>query len=249
MLVALLVAGCDRVPRMGFPNAITPQGREILGLWKGSWIAAALVGAFVWGLMLWAGFVYRRRKDTDIVPDQVRYNLPIELLYTAVPLVVVAFLFVYTARTETYVDKLSANPPVKIGVVGFQWNWQFNYLDKGVQITGRPGTPAQLVIPSNRKIRFIESSPDVNHSFFVPSFLFKRDVIPGRQNQFEITVEKEGTYVGRCAEFCGVDHDRMNFSVRVVSPQEYDAFLAKSAAGSASAAGGSPVSPTPGSSS
>ncbi len=83
-----------------------------------------------------------------------------------------------------------------------------------------------LVLPQNRSIRFVESSPDVIHSFWVPEFLFKRDVIPGRVNQFELTVTKTGTFIGRCAELCGTDHDRMNFYVKVVPQAEYDTFIA-----------------------
>jgi cytochrome c oxidase subunit 2 len=82
------------------------------------------------------------------------------------------------------------------------------------------------VLPTGRPIRFTETSPDVNHSFYVPAFLFKRDVIPGRANTFEITLRKEGTFIGRCAELCGEKHAFMNFSVRVVSPQAYDTYLA-----------------------
>jgi len=115
---------------------------------------------------------------------------------------------------------------VTIGVVGFQWNWQFNYLQQKVQVTGEPNHRAQLVIPVGKRIRFVETSPDVIHSFWVPKFLFKRDVIPGRVNQFEVTIRQEGTFIGRCAELCGEKHDRMDFRIKVVSPQEYDTFIA-----------------------
>jgi len=227
VLVSLAVTGCtaEEAIRFGFPEAITPQGDSILTLWIGSSIAALVVGVFVWGLILWCCVRYRKRSDT--LPRQVRYNLPIEVLYTAVPFVIVAVLFYYTAVSETYVNELSDDPDVTIGVVGFQWNWQFNYVKEDLQVTGRPGQPAELVLPTGRTIRFVESSPDVIHSFWVPAFLFKRDVIPGRYNQFEITIDKPGTYIGRCAEYCGVDHSRMNFSVRALPPEEYDAFVAE----------------------
>ena len=160
------------------------------------------------------------------------------------PFVIVAVLFYWTAVIEEDVVDLSDDPDVQIGVVGFQWNWQFSYLEEQpdgddadsepdlvpvVEVVGRPSQPAVLTLPSDRTVRFIETSPDVIHSFWVPEFLFKRDVIPGRENQFEVTIspDAEGTYVGRCAELCGVDHSRMNFELRVVSPEEYDAFLAE----------------------
>ena len=207
----------------GFPQPVTNQGKTIYNLWLGSAAAAAVVGLAVWGLIFWAVLRYRKRGEE--LPRQVRYNLPIEVLYTVVPFVIIAVLFFYTAVGENKVNKLTRNPDVTIGVVGFQWNWQFNYLQQKVQVTGEPNHRAQLVIPVGKRIRFVETSPDVIHSFWVPKFLFKRDVVPGRLNTFEITVNKQGTYVGRCAELCGEKHDRMNFSVRVVSQDVYDSYI------------------------
>jgi cytochrome c oxidase subunit 2 len=160
------------------------------------------------------------------LPRQVRYNLPIEVLYTVVPFVIIAVLFFYTAIGENKVNKLTRDPDVRIGVVGFQWNWQFNYTDDKVQVTGEPQHPATLVLPVDKRIQFTETSPDVIHSFWVPDFLFKRDVVPGRFNMFEIKPTEIGTYVGRCAEFCGEKHARMGFTVKVVSQADYDAYIA-----------------------
>ena len=230
---AVLTTGCEAREvyedtfALGFPDPVTDQGERIYNLWLGSVVAGSVVALFVWGLIFFALVRYRRVGNE--LPRQVRYNLPIEVLYTAVPFVILAVLFFYTARDQTYVNKMTAKPDVTIGVVGFKWNWQFNYAGENLQVTGAPSEPAELVIPTNRTIRFIESSPDVIHSFYVPAFLFKRDVIPNqkdRLNQFEITVREEGRYIGRCAEFCGEKHSRMNFYVRVVSPEAYDAYIA-----------------------
>jgi cytochrome c oxidase subunit 2 len=211
---------------VGFPQPISEQAENVYELWLGSSAAAAVVGAFVWALMLFAGFRYRKKSDQ--LPRQVRYNLPIEVLYTAVPFVILAVLFYYTTISQNFVNKLSdEDPDVTIGVVGFQWNWTFNYKNEGVGVTGQTRQPATLVLPTDRTIRFLETSPDVIHSFWVPEFLFKRDVIPGRENAFEITLTKEGEYTGRCAEFCGEKHSAMNFSVRVVSPEAYDDYIAE----------------------
>jgi cytochrome c oxidase subunit II len=227
-LLIFTATGC-KVSRFGYPSGITEQSKTMLRNWQGSSIAALVVGVFVWGLILYAAFAFRRRSDE--LPRQVRYNLPIEILYTIVPVVIVAGLFYYTARDEITVNKLSAHPQTTIGVVGFRWNWTFNYLNvngksTNLSITGHPGQPAQLVLPVNRSIRFVETSQDVIHSFWVPEFLFKRDVIPGRVNQFEVTIVKTGTFVGRCAELCGVDHDRMNFSIKVVPQAQFDQYIA-----------------------
>lgn len=227
MLAVLLAAtaGCDNeFTRLGMPEPITEQGKRVLSLWQGSWIAAFAVGILVWGLIIWAIIFHRKRSEK--LPPQVRYNMPIEALYTAVPFIIVAVLFYFTARDETYLDKVSDKPDVAVNVTGFQWSWKFDYPQNDVSVVGRPGKDPTLVIPKGKKIRFNLTSPDVIHSFWVPAFLFKRDVIPGHPNRFEITTTKEGTYAGRCAELCGVDHSRMLFTVKVVSPQEYQNFIA-----------------------
>jgi cytochrome c oxidase subunit II len=195
----------------------------------------------VWGLIFYAIIAFRKR--SDVLPRQVRYNLPIEVLYTVVPFVVVAGLFYYTARDETKIDHLSKNPDVTVNVVGFRWNWQFRYMDTGknggnlVEVTGQPGRPAVLEIPEGRSVRFVLTSPDVIHSFWVPEFLFKRDVVPGRINQFEVTPDKTGTFIGRCAELCGQGHDQMDFYVKVVPAAEYDKFISERETAVATAAG------------
>ncbi|MCL9762376.1 cytochrome c oxidase subunit II [Frankia sp. AiPa1] len=231
-LVGIAATACER-PNFGYPDGVTNYSPRLLNLWQGSAIAALVVGVMVWGMILYAVVAFRKR--SDVLPRQIRYNLPVEILYTVVPVVIVVGMFYYTARDESEVTKLSAHPDVTVDVIGFRWNWQFKYLDPGVgsagpsqnqiEVTGRPGEPAVLVLPQNRSIRFVETSPDVIHSFWVPEFLFKRDVIPGRVNQFELTVTKTGTFIGRCAELCGTDHDRMNFYVKVVPQAEYDKFI------------------------
>jgi cytochrome c oxidase subunit 2 len=228
----LLTSGCtgkeayDNAFGIGWPQPKSEQGKVMYDVWTGSVAAAAAVGLAMYVLI--ALTVIRDRKKTEELPRQVSYNLPIEVLYTVVPFVIIAVLFFYTAVGENKVNKLTPNPDVTIGVVGFQWNWQFNYMDDKVQVTGEPakGQEAVLVLPVNKRIKFIETSPDVIHSFWVPDFLFKRDVIPGRLNAFEIKPTEKGTYTGRCAELCGEKHDRMNFVVKVVSQADYDTYIA-----------------------
>lgn len=201
-------------------------------LWTGSVIAALAVGVFVWGLIFWA--VIRYRKKSDELPVQTRFNLPIEILYTAVPFLIIAVLFYYTAIVQTFVDKQKANPDLTVSVVAFKWNWQFLYpelQDKEKQPIGTIGSTTEipvLVVPTGERIRFMETSDDVIHSFWVPALLFKRDVVPGRTNSFEATINKgeEGAYVGRCAELCGTYHANMNFELRAVTSEKFDQFIA-----------------------
>ncbi|HMC69285.1 MAG TPA: cytochrome c oxidase subunit II [Mycobacteriales bacterium] len=236
LVLAVVTTGCDgKWSRGGWPSPVTEQGQKVLGVWRGSLITAGCVGAFVIGLILWSCVAFRRR-DPDEMPRQVRYNLPIEVLYTVVPVVIVSILFYFTAIRENDEDKFSVHPDVNIQVVGFQWAWQFNYLDPGAQVTvtGRPARYPQLVLPVGETVRFYETSADVIHAWWVVPFLFKRDVVPGKPNSFEVTLTHTGTFAGKCTELCGIDHDRMLFSVRVVSPTDYNAWLTQTKAIAAS---------------
>lgn len=204
---------------------MTEEGQKVLGLWRGNMITAGCVGVFVIFLILYACVFYRRRNDSDL-PRQVRYNLPIEVLYTVVPVILVAVLFYFTAIREDDQDKFSKNPDLNVQVVGYQWAWQFNYLDDGISVAGRPGRYPELVLPVGSTVRFYETSPDVVHAFWVVPFLFKRDVVPGHTNSFEVTLTHTGRFDGKCTELCGVYHSRMLFTVRVVSPSDYQSWLA-----------------------
>ncbi|WP_431946419.1 aa3-type cytochrome oxidase subunit II [Actinacidiphila sp. bgisy167] len=262
-LVLATATGCtyEDFPRLGMPSPVTEQAPRILSLWQGSWAAALAVGVLVWGLIIWSIFFHRRSRTKVEVPPQVRYNMPIEALFTTVPLVIISVLFYFTARDESKLLETSARPDHVVNVVGFQWSWAFNYVE---DVDGNPSTPAAgtvpaelssipakkldapagadgvydygtpatrnpdtgnpgptLWLPKGESVRFVLTSRDVIHSFWVVPFLMKMDVIPGHTNVFQVTPSKEGTFVGKCAELCGVDHSRMLFNVKVVSPEEY----------------------------
>jgi cytochrome c oxidase subunit 2 len=237
LLGVLTLTGCDMPNnefwRFGWPNGITEQSQDMRELWTGSVIAALIVGFGVWGLIGWT--VVRHRKRSDELPKQTAYNLPLEIVYTILPFLIIAGLFFFTVVVQDRVQERSDDPDETIAVNAFKWNWQFVY----PETTGQDGEPVNtvgtssqipiLVLPTDRTIRFEVSSADVIHSFWVPEFLFKLDVIPGnengRNNVFEVTVNEEGSYVGRCAELCGTYHAFMNFEVRAVSGDDYDAYL------------------------
>jgi cytochrome c oxidase subunit II len=270
-LVLATATGCtsEDFPRLGMPTPVTEEAPRILSLWQGSWAAALVTGVLVWGLILWSVFFHRRSRTKVEVPPQNRYNLPIEALYTLVPLVIVSVLFYFTARDQTKLLETSDQPDHVINVVGFQWSWAFNYLEPvghlsaetdtqkfaqnapelasipdrfmeavpenadGVYTvgalddrdpdTGNPGPT--LWLPEGETVQFIITSRDVNHSFWVVPFLMKQDAIPGHTNRFEVTPNKQGTFMGKCAELCGEAHARMLFNVKVVSPEEYQQHL------------------------
>jgi cytochrome c oxidase subunit II len=243
MLGAVLLAttGCQSsaFTRMGMPAPVTKQGHVVLTLWQGSWVAAWAVGIVVWALILWAVLFYRKRSDR--VPHQVRYNLPIEILYTIVPFIMVGVLFYFTARDEDYINKLSSRPDVVVNVTGFQWSWKFDYPQ--YKVSGGPGDVTEigqmwnpgetnskplplLVIPQNQTVRFNLVSTDVVHAFWIVPFNFKRDVIPGHPNHFQVTPTKTGSWIGRCSELCGVFHSRMLFKVEIVTPAQFQQWIA-----------------------
>jgi cytochrome c oxidase subunit 2 len=233
-----LTSACsvDQAFSFGWPRGITPQAHQMYNLWIGSVIAALAVGVFVWGLIFWCVVRYRRRGDA--LPPQTRYNMPIELVYTIAPFLVVSVLFYYTAVVQTYVNRLSPNPDVTVNIEPFKWNWKFSYPNamgsdgKPVYTVGDDSYIPVLVLPTNETIRFVEHSDDVIHSFWVPELLFKRDVFPGNiVNQFEVTIDQTGAFVGHCAELCGTYHSMMNFELRAVTPDQFTKFIAAKESG------------------
>jgi cytochrome c oxidase subunit 2 len=184
-------------------------------------------------LILFASVRYRKRNES--APRQTRYNLPLEVLYTLAPFAVIGVLFFYTVEHGDKITAMSDHPAHTINVVGQQWQWTFNYKDtvdgqQGVWETGTLDNPSELWLPVNESVHFDLTSPDVIHSFWVPSFYFKLDVFPGRTNKFELTPTKTGTFAGKCAELCGLYHSRMVFTVHVVTADEYQAHLRELAA-------------------
>jgi len=234
---AVALSGCSESASRGFlPHGVTDQSGRITSLWTGSWLAALGVGVLVWGLILWCAVAYRRKKDEVGLPEQLQYNVPIEILYTIVPLFMIAVLFFYTSRDEAALLDVSKKPDVTINVVAKQWAWDFNYVEGGTfeagtlaELTGKPGvatTLPALYLPVNKRVEFVLTSRDVDHSFWVPQFLQKLDILPGRVNRFQVRPTELGTFQGKCAELCGVYHSAMLFQVKVVSQADYEAHLA-----------------------
>ncbi|GAA2996557.1 cytochrome c oxidase subunit II [Kitasatospora albolonga] len=237
-LVIATATGCSAndLPRLGLPTPVTAEGPLVLRMWQGSWIAALVVGALMWGLIIWSVIFHRRSRSKVEIPPQTRYNLPIEALYTAVPLVIVSVLFYFVARDEARLTQTSAKPDHMINVVGFQWSWAFNYENtenpdpantQAAYEVGTTGEPPTLYLPINETVQFRLTSRDVIHDFWPVDFLMKQDVVPGVVNKFEVTPTSYGTFRGKCAELCGNDHSRMLFNVKVVDRAEYDKHLAE----------------------
>ena len=222
----VVLAGCG--PNFGLPESVTEQGDATTDVWRFFTLAAALVGGLVWALIIYAAFRFRRR--SDVLPKQTLVNIPMEILYTTVPLILVAVLFTVSMKGTEVVNARSENPDVTIDVTGFQWQWRFDYQDEGVDIVGETDLPAELVVPVGATVRINLTSTDVIHAFWLPEFLIKKDAIPHRMNEFDMNVTKAGTFdSGRCAEYCGLNHDDMRFTVRAVTQSEFDEWVGQNA--------------------
>ena len=215
--VALVATGCA-------PQSVTEQGRAVHNLYNLFLYIAAVVYVIVAALVIWSVIRYRRRDDE--LPKQTHGNNRLELAWTAIPLVIVLFLFVATIQAQNKVLDPVAQPAVRVTVTAFQWSWRFTYEGTGAEVLGSPEQIPEMVVPVGQTIRIKLISADVVHSFYVPQTLFKRQAIPGTDNFFDLTFEKTGLFHGQCTQFCGLQHPDMVFRVRVVSQGEYQSWLA-----------------------
>ncbi len=294
-LLAVTLSGCSwqHVFGMGWPEGITPEAHLNRQLWIGAVIASLVVGVIVWGLIFWASAFHRKKATDTELPRQFGYNMPLELVLTVTPFLIISVLFYFTVVVQEKMLHLAKDPEVVIDVTSFQWNWKFgyqriNFKDRSLTYDGadparkaamvsKPegkdshgeervgpvrglntedrtylnfdkvetlGTSSEipvLVLPAGKRIEFRLASADVVHTFWVPEFLFKRDVLPNPEannsvNVFQVDeITKTGAFVGHCAEFCGTYHSMMNFEVRVVAPNDFKAYLQQRIAGKTNA--------------
>ncbi|HME50245.1 MAG TPA: cytochrome c oxidase subunit II [Mycobacterium sp.] len=294
-VLAITLSGCSwsEVLGLGWPAGITPEAHLNRHLWVGSVIAALVVGVIVWGLTFWTSAFHRHKPTDKELPRQFGYNMPLELVLTVTPFLIIAVLFYFTVVVQERLLAKQPDPEVVVDVTAFQWNWKFGYqkidfkdgtLDfdgadpaRKAAMVSKPegrdshgeervgpvrglnpedrtylnfdkvetlGTSSEipiLVLPVGKRIEFQLASADVVHSFWVPEFLFKRDVLPNPKanhsdNIFQVTdIEKTGAFVGRCAELCGTYHSMMNFEVRVVEPNDFKAYVQQRIAGKTNA--------------
>jgi cytochrome c oxidase subunit II len=294
-LLTVTLSGCSwgDAFALGWPRGITTEGDWNRQLWIGAVVASLVVGVLVWGLMFWS-IAFHRHKATDTeLPRQFGYNMPLELVLTVTPFLIISVLFYFTVVVQEKMLHLASDPEVVIDVTSFQWNWKFGYQKvdfkdgtlhydgadaaRKAAMTSKPegkdshgeervgpvrglntedrtylnfdkvetvGTSTEipiLVLPAGKRIEFQLASADVIHGFWVPEFLFKRDVMPDPAanhsvNVFQVEqINRTGAFVGRCAEMCGTYHSMMNFEVRVVQPNDFKAYLLQREAGKTNA--------------
>ena len=208
-----------------WPAVSSDQASALAQAWLIFGGAALGLALLVWGLIIFAAIRFRRTERNAAPRSQTANNTPLEIAWTVVPLLLVVGLFAYTYHIEAGVEALAADPPVRIAVNGFRWGWTFAYAG-GPTITGTLRQPPEMELPLGETAAIAVTSSDVNHAFWIPDMLFKRDAIPGRVSSFDLTPSKLGTFLGRCGEFCGLDHALMTFRVRVVPPADYHRWLA-----------------------
>ena len=221
------LTGCSKVSELGFPAGVTSVSNESLPLWQGAWIAAAVVGVITLILILWPAVFHRPKVGAPEFPKQTQYNIPVEIIYTVIPFIIVAVMFYFTVQKETVIVAKTTTAMHQIAVNGFQWSWQFSYLDagKGAVVTGTTAAAPVLVVPLGEPVRYTFTGNDVIHGFWVPAFMIQIQNIPGVTNQLEFTAKKLGEYPGRCNMHCGRGHSQMRFTVKVVTPAEYKNYL------------------------
>ena len=240
IVTTIALAGCTTQQTLGWlptEPGTTNQVDRVIGLWVTSWIVLLVVGIITWSLIIWAAIVYRRRRGQTGLPPQLRYNMPIEAVYTVVPLMLVLGFFAFTARDQAIIEEPLADPDVVIEVYGKRWAFDFNYITDDVYFSGvqaqetgpnntiDPATLPTLYLPVGQKVEMRIESRDVIHSFWIVDFLYKKDMIPAKTNYWYFIPEKEGSYTGKCAELCGEYHSLMLFKVEVVSQAKYDSYI------------------------
>ena len=227
----------------GQPDGVTEEATKMHNLYILVTVMGAVVAVLVEGALIYA--LIRFRKKSDELPSQMHGNNLVEVIWTAIPIVIVVTLFAFAFRVLTQVEHKSNAEDLTVEVQGFQYQWEFGYamndLGKGsdpkaegkISVIGKAGTENEptLVIPVGERVEFRLKSTDVIHSFYIRDFLYKLDVIPGRDNKFTVTATEIGSFYGQCAELCGLNHSLMRFKVEIKSRADFDKWIAEQSAG------------------
>jgi cytochrome c oxidase subunit II len=256
----LVINGQSVIRSFWPPEPASTQGHAINSLYTIVFVIAAVIFFVVEGLIIWTVLRYRRREgDVELPPQTHGHNLA-EIVWTVVPTIIVIFLFFVSWQTLNQVEATAAQPDLKVRAHAGQFQWTFDYLaadadaeSPALFTVSVPMAPdGGLVLPAGQTTHLYLTSQDVIHAFYVPQFLFKRDVVPGITNQFDLTLDTDDAgqvFRGQCAELCGTGHAIMLFDVHALSGSDFDAWLTlqtapkPSASPAPSASGGSSGGP------
>ena len=229
--------------RLNMTEGVTDISQKVYGLHMTILIICAIIGLLVFGVMFWA--IIHHRKSKGARAAQFHESTKVEILWTLIPFVILIAMAVPATRTLVAMEDASESD-LTVQITGSQWKWHYRYFDEGVefysllatlpqQIQGRVAkgdnylleVDYPLVLPTDRKIRFLITSDDVIHSWWMPAFAVKKDAIPGFINEAWTRINQPGLYRGQCAELCGKDHGFMPIVVDARSPEEFDGWLAQ----------------------
>lgn len=249
VLISMVLAGVSPALmaawELNMPEGITAISRDTYGLHMTILWICVVIGVIVYGVLVWSLIAYRKSKGA--VPSTFHHSTKVEIVWTLIPFIILIAIAIPSTRVLTEIYDASESE-LDIMVTGYQWRWQYRYLtEEGEEVSffSNMSTPDEqiynlaekgenyllevdqpLVIPANRKVRFLLTSADVIHSWWVPEFSIKKDAIPGFINESWIIAEQTGTYRGQCTELCGQDHGFMPVVVEVVEEAEFDTWLA-----------------------
>ena len=232
----VLEAGNEILTGLYPPIAVTSQGAEIRNLYTVIFLIAVAIFLVVEGLIIWTVIRYRRKPGDVALPPQTHGNNVAEFVWTVVPTIIVILMFIVSWQTLNSVDVNTPTAQTKIRAVAGQFQWTFEYLDQNDKVVytefqSLVAKGGGMYVPAGRtvQLQLFVSPKDVIHAFYVPQFLFKRDVVPGRTTAFDFTVDAADagqTFRGQCAELCGTLHSTMLFDVKAVTAPEFDTWLA-----------------------
>jgi cytochrome c oxidase subunit 2 len=228
--------------QMNMYRGVTPLSKDMYDLHMVAIAICAIIGIIVFGVMFYS--LIHHRKSKGYTPAKFRDNTRLEIFWSIIPFLILVGLAFPATKVLIRMDD-SSQSDVTIKVVGYQWKWQYQYLDQGISYFSNLSTPytqihnqqpkgewyllevdKPLVVPINKKIRFLVTANDVVHSWWVPELGIKRDAIPGFMHEAWARIEKPGIYRGQCAELCGINHGFMPIVVQAVSETEFDQWVA-----------------------
>ena len=205
------------------PPAIETNSQEFEGLFTLYMVIGGAIAVLVLTAIAYAVIRHRHREGRR--RSEPRGMKPVEAIWVACVAGLVIVLLVATFRTEERVDAVTDDPAQNIEVLAFQWGWRFTYPGTGITTVGSGARPPTLVVPAGETVRFDLTSRDVIHSFWIPELRFKRDAFPNRTTTFDLVFDPGVSTTARCAEFCGLDHDQMDFQVVSMSPSDFERWL------------------------
>ena len=231
---------------LNMPTGVTELSKETHDLHMLIFWVCVWIGVAVFGVMIYSIFAHRKSKG--VKAEQFSHSTLVEIVWTAVPVIILLALAVPTAKTLIRLED-SRDPDITIVATGYQWKWHYQYQDEDMGFyssLSRPSLEARrkqsgvdpfsvdnyllevdnpIVVPVNRKVRLLLTSNDVIHAWWVPELAIKKDAIPGIINETWFRAEQVGTYRGQCAELCGKDHGYMPIVVEVVDEDAYQAWV------------------------